>query len=149
MVEQQIDHIERTVTFSAPIERAWKAITEPQQISKWFGDHAEINNLRVGEEILFGWKEHNSHRAIIEEVDAPRRFAYRWHAGQSDMNTPFDSAPSTLVTFTLEAIDGGTRLTVLETGFAALPEAIRERSLRDNTSGWQAELDDLSAYLNG
>ena len=41
------DSIERSVTFSAPIDQVWSAITEPAMITQWFGDQAEFKQLAV------------------------------------------------------------------------------------------------------
>jgi hypothetical protein len=49
---------------------------------------------------------------------------------------------------TLAAEEGGTRLRVVESGFAALPwpAEARDRYLDENTQGWRTELNELRAY---
>jgi len=63
------------------------------------------------------------------------------------MTTPFDEMPTTLVTFKLDDVPEGTRMTLIESGFASLPEHLRRSSYQENSSGWDEELVDLAAYL--
>ena len=48
---------------------------------------------------------------------------------------------------TLEEVSGGTRLTVVETGFDALPLARREAALTRNTRGWSAQLENVARHV--
>ena len=48
---------------------------------------------------------------------------------------------------TLEAIEGGTQLTVVESGFDTLSTPVE--SMESNRGGWDHELDELVAYLEG
>lgn len=141
----RVDEIRRELVLAAPIDRVWEALTRPEHLSSWFGDIAEID-LRPGGRAKFGWTEYDSiSDAIIEVVEAPTRFAFRWEAVAG---VPVEDV-STLVDFTLEAEGEGTRLTMVESGFASLPEEEYEHRFQDNTSGWKAELNDLDVYLTG
>lgn len=140
------DEIRREMNFPVARERVWTAITDPARLEQWFGTRAEFKRLVAGEPIIFGWDEQLC-RGVIAEVEPPSRFAYRWHSQTSDMETPFDEIPSTLVTFTLDEVPDGTRLTLVESGFASLPPTIRNAAFRENASGWDAELNDLQGYL--
>ena len=50
---------------------------------------------------------------------------------------------------TLEAEEAGTRLRVVESGFATLPwpDDARARYADENARGWLTELDELRAYV--
>ncbi|GHO62383.1 hypothetical protein KSC_012750 [Ktedonobacter sp. SOSP1-52] len=50
------------------------------------------------------------------------------------------------MTFTLEEVAEGTRLTLVESGFASLPGAFQTQSHQDNQGGWQSELPKLRVY---
>ncbi|HJV29998.1 MAG TPA: SRPBCC family protein [Gaiellaceae bacterium] len=130
------DRIERTMTLDVPRADVWAAITEPDQISKWFGTDTELE-LRAGAKGVFRW-DTTEVQFVVEEVDPPRRFSYRWEP--SELQT---GGPTTLVEFTLEETSGGTLLTLVETGFAALPE----QSRLENEKGWDEELGSLRDYL--
>lgn len=139
------DSIEREVVLRAPVERVWAALTDAGQVSRWFGTEAQIDP-RPGGAALFGWAGQGRFHGVVTEVDPPRRFAYRWCL---DRDTPVDAGPTTLVTFSLEPAEAGTRLRLVESGFSEVPEAVRERHLYENTEGWAEELADLAAYLDG
>ena len=122
------DSIEREMTLKAPIEQVWDAITNPEKLSRWFGDHAEIDNLAEGEPIVFGWGDDLS-RGIIHTADRPNVFAFRWQSSRLGKSASFQEAYSTLVTFTLTSIPTGTHLHLIETGFASLPDQIMEETV--------------------
>lgn len=140
----RVDRIEREMIVPNPPDQVWEAITEPRSLSQWFGDVAEVD-LRPGGEARFGWTEYGSvFNAVVEVVDPPHTFAYRWSAVP---NGPLEAATSTLVTFSLSEVREGTRVRVVETGFASLPEDLYDRSLEENTKGWESEFDDLRRHL--
>lgn len=141
----RVDEIRREVHLDAPIEKVWLALTDPAHLSKWFGDTAELD-LRPGGHALFGWSEFSDTvEAVIEVVESPSRFSFRW---ASVRETPVDEA-STLVEFVLESEGTRTRLTLVESGFEALPEAVYRQRFEDNESGWAVEMSDLSEYVTG
>jgi len=59
-----------------------------------------------------------------------------------------DDARRTYVEFTLEPAGAGTRLTVVETGFAQLPEDAHRKAYDGHTEGWSRELGELAGYLD-
>ena len=138
------DRIEREVVIAASQERVWTAITDPAEVSQWFGDIVEIE-LHPGGRARFGWTEDAIVDAIVEAVEPFRRFVYRWAAGDA---VSVADGPSTLVEFTLDAVAGGTRVTVVESGFADLPPEIYDATLAENRSGWRAEMADLVAFMS-
>jgi len=138
------DTIERTIHIRAGIDAVWKALTTPDEIRSWFGDQAEID-LRPGGEARFGWTEYGaSVHAIVVDVEEPTRFSYRWAATGAERA---DTGPSTLVEFTLTETSSGTDVTVIESGFASLRPEIIEESIKENTSGWKVEMQDLHDHL--
>lgn len=140
----RVDEIRRELLVEAPIERVWEALTSADELAQWFGDSAEID-LRPGGRARFGWSEFNSvSECIVETVERPSRFSFRWEAVK---DTPVEEL-STLVEFTLRPDGDATRVTMVESGFAALPEDVYQDSIDGNTSGWDAELRDLSAHLS-
>jgi uncharacterized protein YndB with AHSA1/START domain len=137
------DTIERELILKAPVEFVWTALTDPDHVSEWFGIHTEID-LRPGGRAVFGWPKEGQFRAVVDEVDPLRTFAYRWCL---ERDTPLEQGPTTLVRFTLEEVADGTRLRLVESGFASLPEGVRDRHLADNTKGWIEELGELEAFV--
>jgi uncharacterized protein YndB with AHSA1/START domain len=99
--------IERSIDLPATIEGVWAALTKPDRLSAWFGAIAVEAELRPGGRITF---EHEDAvwRGVVEAVDPPRRFAFRWLAPVGG------SGERTRVEFRLEETEEGTRLAVRE-----------------------------------
>jgi uncharacterized protein YndB with AHSA1/START domain len=143
-VEMVADRIEREIVIEAPPEVVWELVTDPEHVGAWFGDAAEID-LRPGGDVALTWEGHGTYLARVEKVEPPRFFSFRW-ARPTD--TPPAEGNSTLVEFSLSAEREGTRLTVVESGFAALARSEDEKAkhLADNTEGWTIELGHLREY---
>ena len=113
----------------------WRAITTPEYIAQWF-EPIRFERLAVGESLTFGWGGEGS-IALVEPMD---RFGFRWQIAPPH-------PAQTLVVFALETVPEGTRITVTEQGFEALPDEVREIRYQDNTQGWEQVLGELIAYL--
>ena len=61
---------------------------------------------------------------------------------------PEDDPRRTYVEFTLEPSGTGTRLRVVETGFAQLPEDTYRKAFDGHTEGWGRELGEMAVYLD-
>jgi uncharacterized protein YndB with AHSA1/START domain len=144
-----IDTIERTLELPISREPVWKAITDPQHITKWFSDYAEVE-LKIGGKFNLTWDEHGKVCGFVETLEPMDRFAFRWEAMGTRLENDHElnTSNSTLVTFTLEDYNGGIRLRVIETGFATLPVEIRQAAHRENEGGWTSELGELVEYLS-
>jgi uncharacterized protein YndB with AHSA1/START domain len=133
------NELRREIQIRAPRERVWSALTEPVELLRWFPtERAEID-LTPGGEARFVWEE-SADEAVVETVDPLERLVFRWRPSGLDR-------PHTTVSFTLEEIPSGTRLTLVESGFAALPDQIAQQSQEGNDAGWRDELEELKTYL--
>lgn len=140
----RVDEIRRELTVSAPIEAVWEALTSAEELTKWFGDSAQVD-LRPGGAASFGWSEYGAvAKAIVLAVERPHRFAYRWAAVEA---TDLDETNSTVVEFELAETPDGTLVKLIESGFSSLPHDVALASLKENTSGWEVELEHLRVYL--
>ncbi|MEU4392225.1 SRPBCC domain-containing protein [Kribbella sp. NPDC023855] len=138
------DVIERVVVLRHPVERVWAALTTAEGLSRWFGSEAELD-LRPGGRAFFRWEELDEEStATIVTVEPPHRFAFRW----AIYGLPEEDAPQTLVEFTLEPVPEGTRLRLVESGFAQAADDAAEAAHEANSHGWTAELTDLESYLD-
>jgi len=133
------DELRREVTIHARPERVWSALTDPKMVVRWFPTVAAEIDLRPGGAMRFAWDD-GADEAIVDEVDAPTRLAFRWRPAGTDR-------PYTTVTIALTEVDAGTRLVLTESGFAALPDEINEQSFAGNMKGWGGELEELRALL--
>jgi uncharacterized protein YndB with AHSA1/START domain len=137
------DRIERTVDIARPPAAVWAALTTAEGLGAWFGDRATID-LRPGGDARLEWKEGFSAPLRIERVEEPRVFGFTWPV----YGLPDDDPRRTYVEFTLEPAGAGTRLTVVESGFAQLPEDAHRKAFDGNTDGWAKELGELVTYLD-
>jgi uncharacterized protein YndB with AHSA1/START domain len=80
----------------------------------------------------------------VDRVEEPTVFGFTWHID----GLPEDDPRRTYVEFTLEPVGAGTRLTVVETGFAQLPDEVYHKEYDGHTEGWARELGELVDYLD-
>ena len=139
------DRIERTLELGQPPERVWAALTTAEGLGTWFGNRAEVD-LRVGGRATLSWDSGDTAVLTIERLEPPRVFGYTWPVN----GLPADDPRRTYVEFTLEPHGDGTTLTMVESGFAQLPDdAEHKTAYSGNTEGWTHELGELVAYLDG
>ena len=137
------DRIERTVEIAHPPARVWAALTTTEGLGSWFGNAATID-LRPGGAAEMTWTSGDKANMRIERVEEPTVFGFTW--GISGL--PDDDPRRTYVEFTLAPAGSGTRLTVVESGFAQLSEASYDNAFNGNTDGWASELGELVEYLD-
>ena len=82
--------IEREVLIEAPVEVVWRTITEPDQISQWFADRVEL----VAEPGAHGFMQFGDQGGpvVVEIVDPPTRFSFRWNHRKTDFAARIDRA---------------------------------------------------------
>lgn len=143
VVDEAAFSVRRTIRINAPIEKVFRAVSEPASISQWFGT-ASFD----GPEGTLTWEGRAPIPVRIEELDAPHLISFRWNNDDALGTSPaaVDEATSTVFTFTLEEADGGTQLTVVETGFDATSAPLV--NLENHRQGWNGELDKLVALLS-
>jgi uncharacterized protein YndB with AHSA1/START domain len=136
-----LDAIERTVELDHPIDRVWRAVTEPSELAQWFPNKSATLDVREGGTGELVWDlDGKEFRTGVEvhEVVEPVRFVWSW--GHESTNA---TDPVTTVEFLLTAReDGGTTLLVRESGF------LDEKHRAGNTEGWAEETAELVAYLD-
>lgn len=145
------DRYEREEVLAAPRARVWAALTEPDQLAAWFATPTYALEAGGSGMLRFRVDDGNEeeNRVEVVAVEPPHRFAFRWRSHGDDPAIPLAETPNTLVEITLSDAPGGTRIRVVESGFAALPEDIGATALRDNTRGWGEVLGSLATYLDG
>ena len=138
------DRIERTVELAHPPAKVWAALTTAEGLAAWFGNKGASIDLRPGgrAELQF---ENGFHQNIrVERIEEPSVFGFTWQI----YGLPEDDQRRTYVEFTLEPTGSGTRLTVVETGFAQLPDDAHTTAFNGNTDGWATKLGELGDYLD-
>lgn len=137
------DRIERTIELAHSPSQVWTALTTAEGLGTWFGNDATID-LRPGGSGRMSWVEGPTVELRVERVEEPTVFGFTWPIfGLSD-----DDPRRTYVEFTLEPTGTGTRLTVVESGFAQLPDDGYGKAYDGNADGWGRELAELADYLD-
>lgn len=147
------DAIRKDIVLNAPRERVWKAISDPAEFGAWFGvDMTGVTFVpgqpAIGRMTYPGFEGH-PFEIIVDRIEAPRLFSFRWHPYGIDPNYDYSSEPMTLIVFELAEVAGGTRLTVTESGFDAIPLSRRAEAFRMNSEGWAIQLRNVEAYVGG
>jgi uncharacterized protein YndB with AHSA1/START domain len=144
------DRIEQRVVLRAAHTRVWRAITNAEEFGTWFrvkleGAFTEGRSIR-GKITIPGY-EHVTVEMLVERIDPERYFSYRWHPYAVDPGVDYSAEPTTLVEFNLEETDGGTAVTIVESGFDRIPLARRAEAFRMNDQGWAGQLKHLARYV--
>ena len=146
------NRIEKTILLRAPRPRVWRALTDAREFGTWFRVELE-GPFEVGTtvkgRITHPGYEHVTMEMMIERMDAERVFAYRWHPYAIDPAVDYSKEPTTLVEFRLEDADGGTRLTLVESGFDRIPASRRAEAFRMNDDGWTAQMENIRRHVEG
>jgi len=144
------DRIEKQVVLRAPRTRVWRALTNAAEFGTWFrvnleGAFAEGRPIR-GRMAIPGY-EHVTLEMLVERIDPERYFSYRWHPYAIDHKQDYSAQPTTLVDFKLEETEGGTALTIVESGFDRIPLTRRAEAFRMNDNGWTGQIKHLARYV--
>jgi uncharacterized protein YndB with AHSA1/START domain len=144
------DRIEKTIELRAPVDRVWRALTDHREFGEWFRVKLEgpfiPGDVSRGR-ITYPGYEHIVWEAKVVALERPRYFSFTWHPHAVDPDVNYSSEPPTLVEFRLESTSIGTRLTVVESGFDALPVHRRAEALRMNDGGWAEQMKNVQAYV--
>ena len=145
------DRIEKTILLRAPRARVWRALTNAEEFGAWFHvklERAFAEGATVRGKITYPGYEHVTMEILIERMDAERLFSYRWHPYAVSPDVDYSAEPTTLVEFHLEDATGGTRLTLVESGFDRLPSGRRAEAFRMNDSGWSEQMGNIERHVS-
>ncbi len=120
-------------------ERVFRALTDADELGRWFTSSAESNPRTGGEYVLrFEFEDesrNHTYAGRYEEVTPNERVRYAWN-GQFGETT---------VEFVLRPHGGGTELTLVHSGWTEGAEEAR----RLHEQGWGFFLENLERYLTG
>jgi len=145
------DCVVAEIHIAAPPGRVFQAITQPEQLIRWFTDAScpvklwEIDARKGGRwrsanhpsaKSLNGVKEFRAGGEILE-IDPPRLLVYTWHANWHD-----DPSLATVVRWELHPDDQGTKVKVTHSGLA------KEKLAREDYSGgWTGVVKLLKEFV--
>lgn len=119
-------------------ERVFKALTQKEELEKWFVQEAVID-LKPGGVIQTNWAPGMGEHGKVKEVKPPHLFRFTWE-GQ------FSPSPTTL-TFTLTKEKDGTLLTLTHSGIGTGAGWEAYTNMDQEDKGWEAHLKDLTSWI--
>ena len=140
---------ETVIVIKATPEEVFRAITDPEQIAKWFAPYARVDP-RVGGEYVISWVPEMKAGGVISVWDPPKHFgnyrersvAFNSQGKSVDTGVPQKIA----VDYYIEAIgDGMTRLRLVQSGFG--PGAAWDDEYESTKTGWVEFLKKLKEIL--
>lgn len=145
------DRIEKQVVLRAARSRVWRAITTAAEFGAWFGMNVEgafTAGATIRGKLTIPKYDHLTLEIQIERIEPERYFSYRWHPYAIDPDKDYSAEPTTLVEFTLGDTEGGTALTIVESGFDRIPLERRAEAFRMNDQGWAGQIQNLAKYVS-
>ena len=145
------DRIEKRIVLRASRSRVWRALTTAQEFGSWFRVNLErefAEGATIRGKITHPGYEHVTMEMLIERMEPERYFSYRWHPYAVDPATDYSTEPTTLVEFNLEDTDGGTALTIVESGFDRIPAGRRAEAFRMNDNGWAGQIKNIARHVS-
>lgn len=152
MKESETDRIEKNILLRAPRSRVWRALTDAQEFGTWFRVNLDGRfevGKRIRGKITYPGYEHLTMDVMVEAMEAEKLFSYRWHPGATEIGVDYSAEPTTLVEFRLEDAEGGTMLTIVESGFDKVPKERRDEAFRSNDEGWTEQLQNIRRHVEG
>lgn len=131
---------EHEVVIDAPIESVWKAITDAEELTRWFVEEAKVEP-GVGGTIEISWGGDEKGRSRIEAWEPNQKLRV--------VLTPFTATqdPSTRIVdeYTMERRDGKTVLRLVSSGIPDSPDW--DGFYNGTDSGWASFFRTLQHYL--
>jgi uncharacterized protein YndB with AHSA1/START domain len=144
------DRIEKRIELKAPVPRVWRALTDYREFGTWFRVALEgpfVSGQQVSGRITWPGAEHLTMTVTVQRMEHERLFSFTWHPYAIDPAVDYSSEPQTLVEFKLQPIPEGTLLTVVESGFDALPPHRRDEAFRMNDKGWSIQVQNIAEHV--
>lgn len=155
------DRIEKKITLRAPLSRVWRAVSDSKEFGTWFGVEfdgpfvagksmkGKIVPTQVDAELAKLQEPHTGKPFdwTVESIEPQSRISFRWHPFAIEENVDYSREPTTLVVFQLEGVDGGTQLTITESGFTKIPLERRAKAFTANEGGWAHQAKLIEKYL--
>ena len=150
-MDSSTDRIEREILLKASRSRVWRALSNAEEFGDWFGVALKGKTFAAGARvqgpITYPGYEHVVFDVLIVKVEPERSFSFRWHPYAVDPSVDYSKEPTTLVEFELKEVEGGTLLTVVESGFDSIPPSRRLEAFRMNSGGWDEQMKNIEKHV--
>lgn len=145
------DRIERKILLKAPRSRVWQALSNAEEFGSWFGVALKGESFAAGKRvrghITHPGYEHIVFEVLVERMEPQRLLSWRWHPAAIEPSVDYSQEPTTLVVFELQEVEGGTLLSVVESGFDSVPPARRLEAFRMNSGGWDEQMKNIEKHV--
>ena len=145
------DRIEREILLKAPRSRVWRALSNAGEFGDWFGVALKGKTFAAGQrvqgQITYPGYEHVVFDVVIERMEPERLISWRWHPAAVEPSIDYSKEPTTLVDFELKDVEGGTLLSVVESGFDSIPPSRRLEAFRMNSGGWDEQMKNIKKHV--
>jgi uncharacterized protein YndB with AHSA1/START domain len=155
------NRIEKQILLKTTRERAWRAISDSAEFGAWFGVEIDgpfvagmeasgrIAPTKVDPDVARMQEPYAGApwRVLVERIEPMTLLSFRWHPFAIDPSYDYSKEPMTLVTFELTEAEGGTLLTITESGFEGIPPDRRDKAVKANDGGWTHQTRLIEKYL--
>ena len=145
------DRIERKILLKASRSRVWRALSNAEEFGNWFGVALKGKTFAAGQrvqgQITYPGYEHIVFEVLIERMEPERLLSWRWHPAAVDPAVDYSKEPTTLVVFELKEVEGGTLLSLVESGFDNVPPSRRLEAFRMNCGGWGEQMKNIEKHV--
>ena len=139
MTKKAVKTLDLHVDIDAPIEAAWKAVTEGPGLANWFAPIAEVSAPGLGATVKNGWSEEMMMTGTVEAWEPMRHVRWMDDSGWMGPGTALAAD------FYLPTENGKTRVRLVQSAFG---ESDGWDDLFDGIeTGWTYFLYNLRAYL--
>jgi uncharacterized protein YndB with AHSA1/START domain len=150
-INNSTDRIEREIVLKAARSRVWRALSHAEEFGGWFGVALKGKTFAAGQavqgQITYPGYEHLGWNVVIDRVEPEGLLSFRWHPYAVDAAVDYSQEPTTLVVFELIAVEEGTLLRVVESGFDNIPAARRQEAFSMNSGGWDAQMKNIEKHV--
>ncbi len=144
------NQISKRIELKAPASRIWRALTDYREFGTWFRvklDGPFVPGQAAHGQITYPGYEHVKWEAVIQKIEPERLFSFTWHPYALDPKLDYSNEAPTLVEFRLEKTDGGTLLSLTESGFEKIPSERRAEAFRMNDGGWTEQMKNIQKHV--
>ncbi len=131
--------------FPHTLDVVWKTLTMPGMMGRWLRMEPTGFKPTVGTRFTYQTTPAGEWDGVIHcqvlEVIPNQRLAYAWRGGH-EANVGYGSRLDTVVTFVLSAVETGTRLRLVHSGFV-LPK--NETAFKGMSEGWTKVVQTINA----
>jgi len=131
--------LELHVDIDAPIETAWKAVTEAPGLANWFAPISEVSAPGLGATVKNGWSPEMMMSGIVDAWDPPKHVRWLDESGWMGPGTAM------AVDYFLTTENGKTRVRLVQSAFGASEGW--DDLFEGTKTGWTYFLYNLRVYL--